>query len=348
MSGNLRKRFPLFIHLGVWSLFFALPLLPMYLNHVPPTPVVTKVYFQLTLVAVLFYINYFWLIPALLFKRKRGLYLLVVGGCILLMVTMNGLVSEALNLEAHLPKVVRDHQPFIPRSVKMEIFPVFVSLLAVSVGVAIRFSGKWFQEQTDLEGLEKERLETELAFLKAQINPHFFFNTMNLIYALTETDPAQAQQAIHKLSKLMRYVLYESERERVALDREIAFLNDYIDLMRMRLPEHVKVEFVQNIRTKGAVVPPLLFVPFVENALKHGVSSQGQESIRFALESGETLKFSSRNAIHANTEVQKQRKGVGLVNVKRRLGLLYPAGAYQLEIEEKNREFTVNLQIPLG
>lgn len=337
----------IFIHLLLWCLFFSLPLLPMLVHKVPPRLVIVNMYLHLGLVVIVFYTNYFLLIPKFLFQKKRASYLAMVVALLVIVFVGNVAISKLMGIEQLLDQVFKNTNSAFARMARMEFMPVLLSVLGISLGLAIRLAGKWLVEKESRERLEKERLQAELAFLKAQINPHFFFNTMNLIYALTETDPAKAQHAIHKLSKLMRYVLYESERPRVELDREIAFLEDYLELMRMRLPENIEVDFDCQVKSRRAMVPPLLLVPFVENALKYGVTTKEQKRIRFELKGEEALHFRAVNEIFIGKQVPEDQKGVGLANVKRRLGLLFPKGNFSLDIAEREGKFEVELKIPM-
>ncbi len=232
------------------------------------------------------------------------------------------------------------------------IFAPYFALGAVFLffilGIAIRTTTRWYDEDRKNKQISAEQLKTELAFLKNQISPHFFFNTLNNIYALTESNPEQAKEITYKLSKLMRYLLYESDKnQNVCLDKEISFMENYIDLMRPRLSENVKVVTRFGSDRLKDRIPPLLFITFVENAFKHGLSSNKLSYIDISLQNiNGRVVFKVENSIPGNDNVEKGVGGLGLVNIKRRLELLFDKGAYSLKINETNETFSVELNIP--
>jgi len=194
--------------------------------------------------------------------------------------------------------------------------------------------------------LEKEKLHSELAFLKNQVSPHFFFNTLNNIYSLIGIDGPTAQESVLKLSKLMRYLLYESEHGETMMSHEIEFMNNYIDLMKLRISQKVelKIDFPKDFA--DFAIPPLLFVPFIENAFKHGVSYRDPSFIHIRMEIGkEQISFVSENSIGKSNQAEDLRySGIGLDNVRKRLGLLFP-GKHELKIEPSETIFKVELLI---
>jgi len=242
------------------------------------------------------------------------------------------------------PQMRQQPPPFIfaPYFASGAVFLFFI------LGIAIRTTTRWYDEDRKNKQISAEQLKTELAFLKNQISPHFFFNTLNNIYALTESDPEQAKEITYKLSKLMRYLLYESDKnQNVSLDMEISFLKNYIDLMRPRLSENVKVVTKFGTERLKDQIPPLLFITFVENAFKHGLSSNKLSYIDISLQNIDGLvKFKVENSIPGNDNLEKGVGGLGLVNIKRRLELLFDKGAYSLKINETNETFSVELNIP--
>jgi LytS/YehU family sensor histidine kinase len=197
--------------------------------------------------------------------------------------------------------------------------------------------------------LEKEKLNSELAFLKNQISPHFFFNTLNNIYSLIGINTGDAQNAVLKLSKLMRYLLYDSEQGLSQLSSEIDFMNNYIDLMRLRMNEKVNLRVNFPSKYENTAIPPLLFIPFIENAFKHGISYREKSFIDIGMEVGkEWITFISRNSIvKPMEETGTERSGIGLDNVTKRLNLLYP-GKHELTIDRENAIFYVLLKIKMN
>ena len=184
--------------------------------------------------------------------------------------------------------------------------------------------------------------------MKNQISPHFFFNTLNNIYSLIGINTSEAQEAVLKLSKLTRYLLYESENGESKLSDEISFMNHYIDLMKLRLNDKVElsVSFPEN--AENFRIPPLLFIPFVENAFKHGVSYREHSfiDIKMTVED-KHISFLTRNSIGTSSHAgDGQHSGIGLDNVKKRLNLLFP-GYHHLKIDKTTDEFIVNLQLEI-
>ncbi|MDX2246547.1 MAG: histidine kinase [Bacteroidia bacterium] len=210
------------------------------------------------------------------------------------------------------------------------------------------FTFAWFQEQQNRRSLEQEKLKAELSALKHQINPHFLFNILNGLYGLAyQNDDEPTAEGIAKLSHLMRYMLYESNDNAVLLDKEIRYIENYIDLQRLRTQGAVEIDFSVTGEVQGKKIAPMILIPFVENAFKHGVSTAKPSVIRIRLDMmGNDLSFQVTNTIHRNESVSAPFGGIGLKNVEKRLDLLYK-NAYKLEINPQNGFFQVNLTIAL-
>ncbi len=220
---------------------------------------------------------------------------------------------------------------------------ILIMMLGMNLGIKLYF--RQHGDRKKMIELEHQNLEQQLEYLKYQINPHFFMNTLNNIHALVDIDPEKAKQTILELSKMMRFVLYEGNKKSVPLDREIAFLQNYITLMKLRYTDKVRITFSTPEQQPNKEVPPLLFITFVENAFKHGVSYR-QESfidIKLATEA-DKLAFTCRNSRIPASE--DKHGGVGLQNVKQRLDLIYGKD-YTLEINDGADEYDVSLTIPL-
>lgn len=203
------------------------------------------------------------------------------------------------------------------------------------------------QQQKEIEHqLVKEKLESELHFLRAQINPHFFFNTLNNIYGLARKNSVHTAEVVMRLSKLMRFILYECTSEKIPIVQEIKVLEDYIELEKIRYDNRLVVNFSKKIDNPNQAIAPLLLLPFVENSFKHGASEmrfETQIDIEIFLEKNQ-FAFSIFNKKDA--DIFKNEKGLGLQNVKRQLELLYP-NVHQLKIESTENSFQVNLIIDL-
>lgn len=197
--------------------------------------------------------------------------------------------------------------------------------------------------------LEREKLNSELALLKNQISPHFFFNTLNNIYALIAINTSDSQEAVLKLSRLMRYLLYESEQGKTRLSSEIEFMNNYIDLMRLRMSDKVSLSVGFPEDYEDCSLPPLLFIPFIENAFKHGITYREKPYIEISMHlKKEKLIFHCSNSIGKKSieEEREQHNGIGLDNVTKRLKLLFP-DQHKLKIDQSTKDFHVHLEIDL-
>ena len=242
---------------------------------------------------------------------------------------------------------------YIPgrRGIPSNTLTVTITLLVVGISTAITGIQKWQKDNQERKELEKDKVTSELSFLKAQINPHFFFNTLNNIYALTTVDPKVAGEAIHQLSKMMRYLLYDTQHGDNTLSQEIAFVKNYISLMKLRLTDVVKINIDTPEYLRDMPLAPMLFLPFVENAFKHGVSATRPSYIDInILQKSKILDLTVKNSIMNDNGVSLDtNSGIGLVNTRRRLDLLYP-GKYKLDtIESKaDKEYTVHLVLDLS
>ncbi len=296
-----------------------------------------------------FYIvNILYLVPTFLKKRKYLRYLLGLFAIILLYYitfrVMNPMGNPLVTFMVDGTRAIEMPQNAFPP------FPPFLPFffLVLSVGTGFELLMDWEKRGKLIEKAEKEKLSAELSFLKTQINPHFFFNTLNSIYALAATDSYNTQRAVLLLSNLMRYVLYESNVDRIALSKEIQFLNDFIDLQKLRFSKEngrvVQMEQVGDI--SEFKIEPLLLVPFVENAFKHShsYSKKGLINVHIEAEKDKKLIFSISNSIGEHTDQLEKNSGIGLENAKRRLELLYP-DRHRLNIGKSDCLFQVELEL---
>jgi len=231
-------------------------------------------------------------------------------------------------------------RPFPP-----EVTKILMAFLVIGVNLSIKFFFKSLQDQRDIETLRQKDLENQMQYLRYQINPHFFMNTLNNIHALVDIDPEKSKDSIVRLSKMMRYMLYEGDKQVIPLSREIEFLNQYISLMKIRYSDSVRISLSTPEGIIGASVPPLLFISFVENAFKHGVSYKNDSFIDVILDVKDSvLIFKCDNSI-VEASVDDGLGGIGLENTTRRLDLLY-GDDYTLDIKEDEGVFKVKLVIP--
>ena len=243
----------------------------------------------------------------------------------------------------HLDRMRRQMPPAIIGEHDIIAIVILILMLGANLGIKGYFRSR--KDHKKLAELEKQNLEQQLEYLKYQINPHFFMNTLNNIHALVDIDPEKAQQTILELSKMMRFVLYEGNKQGVPLSREFEFIRTYIQLMRLRYTDKVKITVDLPTEAPDMQLPPLMLITFIENAFKHGVSYQHESviDIRVGIEH-QRLRFKCRNT---KAEKPDQEKGgVGLANVKQRLNLLYDNN-YTLTIQDEADIYNVELDIPL-
>lgn len=231
------------------------------------------------------------------------------------------------------------------------IHSLLVHFIYLSISILIILSGSWFREtetRKKLISMEKEKIQAELQMLKSQVNPHFFFNTLQSLYALALKKEDKLPGMILKLSDLMRYVIYESETDKIMISKEITFLNNYLELQKLRLTANADLRVEVHVENDEIRVPPLLLIHFVENCFKHGLKGEaGKVYAHIRLEADQKmLYFQTRNNRKPEKYVNP-KKGTGLDNVKRRLELHYP-GRYHLKINEQESSFETELNIDLS
>ena len=291
------------------------------------------------LLCVSVYINLLWLIPVFFNQRKYLLFFLLQLTNIVLFIFLNFLVSSFFEGNGH-PNVITE--------ITAEFILVLIFLVITTLLKFTRDSIRLQEVELKMGEIEKQKIEAELKLLKAQFNPHFFFNTLNSLYALTLDKSEKAPELILKLSELMRYVIYEAKEDLIPIDRQLEFLQNYVYLENLRAGESLSV----NMKIKGngtdIKIDPLLFIVFIENAFKHGCKIGDQKpyiNIDFDLSNKGQLVFAIQNNKEVlQDEFKKNPGGFGLDNVKKRLQMLYP-GRHQLEITETMDAYRVDLKI---
>jgi hypothetical protein len=256
---------------------------------------------------------------------------------------------EILNPGRNKNQIQGRELPVPNRSMLVIINTVLISLLVAGFNTAIAVTNRWFENEQAKKEIEQEHMRSELAFLQSQISPHFFMNTLNNIHSLIEGDQKLAQEAVLKLSGLMRYLLYDSGRGTTTLQKEIDFIKSYVELMELRVDKSIKVTLGLPDKFNNISLPPLLFISFIENAFKHGVSYREPSSLKFTLsqEPG-SVSFCSSNTISKFrvSDLPEHHGGLGLDNIRKRLNMLY-GDKYDLQIEKTDQEFIVKLTIPV-
>ncbi len=297
---------------------------------------------------LIYIINYVVIIPKLLFKNKTLLYFMANALLIASLLFAFYCLKEGALVENLRPEGKNSRPPH--RQYMFLAYETINYILMIGLVTAIQLSSRLRKSEVALEEAENARIKAELMNLKSQINPHFLLNTLNNIYALTAIDVERAQKTIHELSRLLEYVLYDNSNEKVSLLKEVEFLKNYIELMRIRLNTNVKVSVQFNITPQSSTqIAPLIFISLIENAFKHGVGTHCDSFIEIIFkdikETNEVV-LSIKNSNHAKTESDKSGNGIGLAQVKKRLELQYP-NAYQWIIEENKEYYSSILTIKL-
>lgn len=345
------------IHILVWGVFglAIFYYLPFFSGIDLPREFWIRQFTTFCLLVVAFYFNAFVLVPVFLLKNHKGYYFAIILGIVIGIVLIDGWGTRIFNLRYLFEnnsqrRVIR--QVFMrggSNMLNMLTLAIFALVLGISTSLTVM--QHWQKDKQRREELEKEKVRSELSFLKAQINPHFFFNTLNNIYVLTQVDAAVAGKAIHQLSRMMRYLLYEIQQGQTLLSQEIDFLRDYISLMQLRLTEAVTVSLVTPSVLQDMPIAPMMLLPFVENAFKHGVSATRGSHIDIEVQQRNSLlDVTIKNSIMKDKSVRfDTNSGIGMANTRRRLDLLYP-GKYTLTINEQNagNEYTVHLILDLS
>ncbi len=374
MTAASNKKFlTIVIHIAVWSCFLLIPFIFQQHSKDSPTPTVISNHFKAVLISsslyliAFYYVNTQFLIPKLLFTRRWVFYILSVIVFFIIFLYfpewIASLVAEPLNdasLKAE--EIQRFHRHYYDSILNMppphlhygggrhrfHFFPgsYLIFILVFAIGTCITVIQEWLKTDAHKKEIEREKLNTELLFLKSQVNPHFFFNTLNNIYSLAVTGSENTAPVILKLSSIMRYIISDAQMDSVPLESEVTFIKHFIDLQLVRLTDKVKVNFTIDGAIENKMIEPLLFIPFVENAFKYGVSTKENTEIIFHLKVSEKrIIFSASNKVVHTENNYKETTGIGINNVKRRLALLYP-GKHDLRIFNNSGEtFSVKLEI---
>lgn len=305
---------------------------------------------------IVIYSNIYWLVPRLLLKNKLFLYFLsslaVVFTVIVITVICQGLLYTEVVFQGELYTETGPHNTMGTFAMLLNAFSGIFTVGLVSAGSsAILLLRYWIRHGMRINELQTMTLQSELKYLKNQINPHFLFNMLNNANVLVKRNPEEASKVLFKLEDLLRYQMNDSSRERVALVSDIHFLNDFLNLEKIR-----RDKFEYSIRQEGKIdsirIQPLLFIPFVENAVKHNFDSEGSSYVRLSfVVQKQRLTFQCENSkpmvvTDKGNDKKKVVGGIGLVNIRRRLELLY-SGRYLLEIAETERIYTVILRLDL-
>ncbi|WP_343487936.1 histidine kinase [Allomuricauda sp. d1] len=296
------------------------------------------------------YFNIYYLMPKFVFKKKYLTY------AILMVISLFIMLLAKYNLTYYLISTnvwPEGPEPIDSLTINYGVQMMLGELYVVSFVTAIKITIDWLREHSKLHELEKRQLSTELRFLRSQVSPHFFFNTLNNIYSLTLKKSNRAPEVILKLSELMRYLLYATDKRKQTLKNEIECIQNYIDLERIRFDDSLEVEIEISGDLENKVIAPMLLMPLIENCFKHGASQNiGKTRISLSVHVEEDFLYFKLS----NTKPKRKKKdkmptragGIGLSNVRKRLELGYQKEDYELNINEKDNEFHVLLKLNIS
>lgn len=316
------KRLKIFLHIVFWAFMFLSPMQYMrgtgmtmlqYLMNCMPS----------LLLMVVFYANYKWLTYRYFVEGKHRYYtiinfIMIVSFAVFLHYWMDFTreLFQPIGRGSRTPDALDDFMSFVRDCANFCIFATAATCIALAQ--------QWYWADKALRNAEAARVAAELGNLRSQINPHFLLNTLNNIYALTAIDHTRAQSAIQQLSNMLRHMLYDNQEQLVSLADEVQFLENYINLMKIRLPQTVDVKFEKDLENSNTKVAPLLFISLVENAFKHGISSTEPSFIHMSMtQKGNSLCVIIENSNYPKSEKDRSGHGIGLQQVQRRLDLAY-------------------------
>jgi len=361
-------RFQPLIIIAFWALLFASPLLFGRFEDEIDWDHIFIVWLNYLPLLIVFFINRYILLPKLFFKGKRVTYF--ISTVLLISVITLGLFffhSTNNNQERRLPPPergeingfqqppppefsMRERPPMSRIQNKPDSIPPYanfliLAILMVGFDAGLQVSMRWAKLEQEKMKLQTENIENQLAILKNQVSPHFFMNTLNNIHALVDIDSDEAKQAIIKLSNLMRHLLYDSEGKMTPIKKEINFIESYIELMRLRFSDKVKINIEIPSEIPNKFIAPLLFTSLLENAFKHGISYNSDSFINVKMSfTNDKLNFMIENSNHPKKN--EAASGIGVENTNKRLDLIYK-NKYTLAIDESEKIFRINLSVPI-
>ena len=334
------SRRPWVLHVLFWLLVFVMMLLAGPGNSISTLEVVRKL-INLAFYILVVYINLGYLIPKFLSQKNFMTY------CLLLL-AMVAVFTPIKVLLLYITYDEVDPREFLVMNQQY----IFLLLFLIAGGsTVIKIISDWQRHQRDRKDLETQRMQSEIKFLKSQINPHFLFNTLNSLYALTLKKSDKAPEIVIKLSEMMRYMLYECNERRVPLYKEVNYIQNYLDLEKLRQSGQSDIQFKVEGQVTDQSIAPLIFIPFLENSFKHGLNHQLGDGyvhvIMKVLDNKLLLRILNSKPLQAPVPSDRSNGGIGLANVQRRLNLLYP-NQYKLDILDSDKEHIVELSLDLS
>jgi hypothetical protein len=339
------KKYYWLIHVAGCIVFLSFPFVTSHQKHGTGywdlDPMISRDMVQFSLLICFFYLNYYLLIPKLFFTKKYFVYALLLLLCMWLIAYIPQLVDVIKPDHIHSHKEPHHFRPMPGNFFFFRINHNFFLFLAVAFfSLLLKISNRWRQT-------EKEKISAELSYLKAQINPHFLFNTLNSIYSLAIQKADATAPAVQQLSSMMRYVLNESVNDHVPLQKEIDYISNYVGLQQLRFGKEMHLQFNVTGDIGNNQIAPLILIPFIENAFKYGVNAEEESDIRIMISiENSKLNLEVTNNIIRTKISDEQQGGIGITNTRERLNLIYPSG-HELLIFEEGRKHIVKLTIQM-
>ncbi len=337
----MKKVAVVFIHVMIWLIVIVAPVFLSLVSKDVPQDILTYYIFESFFHPIVFYTFFIYIIPITIYRKGKVIstVLIYLFTLIALVIIKTGIIFVAINV-AQLD--LGDHNMLEIRTLAGTfVNMVFMIVLALLIRIALY----WARDQRKNTELQLQEHKMEVELLKAQINPHFFFNTLNNIYSLVYKKSDDAPAAVMKLSEIMRYIIYDSKSQMVPMEKEVEQLNNYIELERLRSRDPGFVEIETRGNMSSHVVPPMIFLSFAENAFKHGKRKVKKPGIKFNIivEDGK-IKFIVTNHILVEPHNNHVGEGIGMQNTRRRLELLYP-NCHKLHIRKDNEKYEVSLEL---
>ncbi len=338
------KTITILSHVLVWLTLFSLPYLLSYGQEQEIDRIKAHFWIPLFFSAIVFYFNYFVLVDRYLFPKKMLQFIIINLAFIALFLYLKEYIEDHYFQELvkkRIENTGRTEPPF-----RMALYIQILTYMApLFFAIALKSTQRWVKTEAERKEAANFKLKSELQHLHYQLQPHFFFNSLNNIYAMVDISPDQAKTSIHSLSKLMRYMLYETNVESILLSKEIDFMKKYIELMKLRVSDKTTISYNFPVEEKGIKIAPLLFISLIENAFKHGVSASKASSIKINMTCHEkTVLFTIENDNLPKKTDDKSGSGIGLPNIIKRLELLYP-NKNNFKTFVKDSRFVAQLEI---
>lgn len=341
MNSLINKNRVLSLHLLFWCVYLSFNLYQISFFQRDEPYDWSRILIAMSFTMSIAYLNYFFMLPNFLKHKHIGRYILEFIVPFILLLILRIYIQRVLVART-------DHNHYLYSNFFIVNTAAITLLITIFIGM-LRFVNEWFELEAKKKEVENERLVAELNFLKAQINPHFLFNTLNNLYYLAYSKSDNTTEVIAKLSQMMRYMIYESNHSEVLLSKEIEYMQNYISLERLRLNNQIAIHFEIDVDVETKKIAPLILITFLENAFKHGVSANDPSAwIKLSIRmNGKECTYTVENSKIQSVHSDGEKSGIGLQNVKRRLELSYP-GQYSLNVTDSPDRYAVQLKLMLS